>query len=596
MNGEIGGGKGAEVWKRRLGWTLAITGAVLFSLWAISATVDLTIWGAYNHFISNLRDRLGINRYLANALSLVFIVPFFVGVKYYLFSLRDRHRKRQVGLTMLLGLGVLYNLALYFGTRDANIGQERPIKYYALVPGGVVFSDHPGTEPKYGVPFRPVTKDNVRRLMRIQQGRIEAVPDPAHHDWFDQVVGDPLLWYSGDAKNGFRFYDGPGHDPATDEELKPVTPEFRREWQEAEKRSRPIADQAGVIVVDSATYGSNCGADTGNDTGNLAAQCNGHQQCVYRVSNQRPGGDPTPGCTKNYAAQYHCSNSPGDFRRAIHQPFRYENYTIVLTCDTSQTPPASPDIGGSEWQGTVGGASASLHVGHDGANGGILGKVTYKGVAEDVLVSRDENGSVLLRGQRFQLLNGSGSFALDTFEGRVSTDGQQMQGSFVDDAGRRGQWQFTRLRDNGAPQTDGARSAPAAVADLSTLDVHPADPHTCEKPDAAYYANWGPERPAPAGSGQLRDPQFLFDVRHEENETTINWAAGFRGTVPVCFVVDANGDPADIRFPQSPGTDLEEHIKAKIGGWRYKPGTITQSWLDQPHPIAVQIAFDFVFR
>ena len=94
-----------SVWKKRLVWTLVIVAAVILSLWAISATVDLTIWGAYNHFIDTICERLAINQYLANALSLVFLVPFFVGVKYYLFSIRDRARKAEnrIGLTFEYG-------------------------------------------------------------------------------------------------------------------------------------------------------------------------------------------------------------------------------------------------------------------------------------------------------------------------------------------------------------------------------------------------------------------------------------------------------------------------------------------------------------
>jgi hypothetical protein len=221
------------VWKKRLAWTLGIILAVFLSLWAISATVDLTIWGAYNRLIDTLCDRLAINHYLANALSFLFIVPFFVGVKYYLFSLRDRARKQKIGLILLLGMGVLYNSALYFGTRNQNFGPSGAVRYYALVPGGVVFSDRPGTEPQYGVPFRLVTTENIKWLLRIQRGSIEYVPDPGHHDWFDRVTGDPMLWYSTDGKGNFRFFDGPGHDPASQAELKPVTPSIRGEWEKS---------------------------------------------------------------------------------------------------------------------------------------------------------------------------------------------------------------------------------------------------------------------------------------------------------------------------------------------------------------------------
>ncbi len=233
MNPQIGNVPefASAVWKRRLTWTLLIIGGVLFALWVISATVDLTIWGAYNHYIDTLSDRLRINTYLANVLSILFVVPFFLGIRYYLFSLSERKKKQRIGLTMLLSMGALYNLALYSGTRNENFGPKGAVKFYALIPGGVVFSDRPGTEPKYGIPFRPVSKENIRWLLRIQNGRIQAVSDPANHDWFDAVTGDPLLWQYADSNGALRFFDGPGRSPATGAELKPVTPEIRDQWE-----------------------------------------------------------------------------------------------------------------------------------------------------------------------------------------------------------------------------------------------------------------------------------------------------------------------------------------------------------------------------
>jgi len=153
--------------------------------------------------------------------------------------------------------------------------------------------------------------------------------------------------------------------------------------------------------------------------------------------------------------------------------------------------------------------------------------------------------------------------------------------------------QGTSIPTSNASQSDRSEYVPRDLAHLQTQQI---DPHTCEKPDDAYYGRWGPEVVGPAGSGEMRNPEFLFDARHEERETTINWANGFRGKVPVCFVVDDKGNPTDLQFVQSPGVALEQKLRAKISGWRYKPGTVTQNWRDTPHPISVQIAFEFVFQ
>jgi hypothetical protein len=339
---------GTQTWRRRVFQVMLVVGILLVSFWLTASIVDLSIYEAYNHYIDNLRAHLGINSYLANALSLVFLVPFFLGVKYYLFSFRDRKRKQSIGMAMLLSLGVAYNLALYFGTQNEHFDSTgHPIKFYALVPGGVVFADHVGIEPKYGVAFRPVTQENVRWLLRIQQGRVEAVVDPALHDWFDGVTRDPLLWYYTDADANFHFFDGPGYAPSTGAELRAVTPEIRQQWElkprataaeqskrESSGNAEPAGgSDAGTIVIESATYGPSCNTLRGNDTSNLAGQCNGRSSCAYAVANARPGGDPARGCSKDYVAQYHCSGDPSNLRRVAHEAVKNEEYTIVLNCN-----------------------------------------------------------------------------------------------------------------------------------------------------------------------------------------------------------------------------------------------------------------------
>ena len=122
---------------------------------------------------------------------------------------------------------------------------------------------------------------------------------------------------------------------------------------------------------------------------------------------------------------------------------------------------------------------------------------------------------------------------------------------------------------------------------LVTVQVQEIDPHLCAKEDDAYFAEHGPAVPRPAGSPIFHNPEFLFDVKHTDN--TINWANGFRGKVIVCFVVDEKGMPTAISFPQSPGEDLENHIKNDFSGWRFKPGSFNES------QVATQMAYQIIF-
>jgi hypothetical protein len=134
-----------------------------------------------------------------------------------------------------------------------------------------------------------------------------------------------------------------------------------------------------------------------------------------------------------------------------------------------------------------------------------------------------------------------------------------------------------------------------SLPQVREFEVKLDDPHFCKKPDDAYFANNGHHVPMPAGSGEFHDPQFLFDTKH--NDRKITWAGQFTGSVITCFVVNDAGEPTDITFPASPGTEIEEGIKAYVSGWRYKPGWYNENYRDlQPHVVSTQMAFDFLFR
>jgi hypothetical protein len=223
-------------------------------LWLFGVIVDTTIYEVFTHYADALQGHLGINKYLAYAIELLFFVPFLTAVKYYLFSLNSG--KRKTGMLLLLAIGTLYCVLMYGATRNEFFDESgNPIKFYALVPGGVEFSDRRGAEREFGVPFRPVTKDNITWLRRIHAGQIQVVTNPGERDWFDRVTGDALLFYVSDSNGNLRFYDGPGHDPSTQKELTPVTPAIRAEWEAkiraTSQHQAPTPDKAAGDPQDS---------------------------------------------------------------------------------------------------------------------------------------------------------------------------------------------------------------------------------------------------------------------------------------------------------------------------------------------------------
>jgi hypothetical protein len=76
-------------------------------------------------------------------------------------------------------------------------------------------------------------------------------------------------------------------------------------------------------------------------------------------------------------------------------------------------------------------------------NGKWFGRITYSQVREELTLEVNSDCSFVLRGTRFRRLSGSGTFALDTFSGRLSSDSRSITGTFVDAANNRGQWLAT---------------------------------------------------------------------------------------------------------------------------------------------------------
>jgi hypothetical protein len=62
---------------------------------------------------------------------------------------------------------------------------------------------------------------------------------------------------------------------------------------------------ASPITVVAGTYGRNCGAPPGNVTSALGRACNGRGMCNVAIDTE-PATGATPGCDKDYAAEWRC--------------------------------------------------------------------------------------------------------------------------------------------------------------------------------------------------------------------------------------------------------------------------------------------------
>ncbi len=68
--------------------------------------------------------------------------------------------------------------------------------------------------------------DKKRNSNQLANPRELTIQDAATYTWFDPDTRQALVWYSSSADDNFRFFDGPGVDPQTGQNLNPVTPEF----------------------------------------------------------------------------------------------------------------------------------------------------------------------------------------------------------------------------------------------------------------------------------------------------------------------------------------------------------------------------------
>lgn len=81
----------------------------------------------------------------------------------------------------------------------------------------------PEDSSRVGVAQPTDTKGNGSRFANPHELTVQ---DAAAYTWFDLNTKQALVWYSSSADGNFRFFDGPGVDPQTEQNLNPVTPEF----------------------------------------------------------------------------------------------------------------------------------------------------------------------------------------------------------------------------------------------------------------------------------------------------------------------------------------------------------------------------------
>lgn len=104
-------------------------------------------------------------------------------------------------------------------------------------------------------------------------------------------------------------------------------------------RRPPLSSSPGLISVQAATYGHNCGAKLNNVIGHAQQTCDGKAACDYKVD-FTVIGDPASGCPKNYSVTWNCGSAPGGTLSA--PPEAGYGAVLNLRCATGAAVAPSP--------------------------------------------------------------------------------------------------------------------------------------------------------------------------------------------------------------------------------------------------------------
>ena len=125
--------------------------------------------------------------------------------------------------------------------------------------------------------------DAKRNGSRFANPRGLTIQEAAAYTWFDPNTRQALVWYASSADGNFRFFDGPGVDPQTGQNLNPVTPEFVENLRRQQAPQAVAQKQKAQIAASSKgkeTAASDSAADRLREDAQLEAMAQEAQLAV----------------------------------------------------------------------------------------------------------------------------------------------------------------------------------------------------------------------------------------------------------------------------------------------------------------------------
>jgi hypothetical protein len=161
-------------------------------------------------------------------------------------------------------------------------------------------------------------------LLVAVMGRIEGKIDPGHAGRVGasiigvllMAVGLAMYFLDGDAMRD-ALREGAARSLASQASAIAATKAARALHAPDPAPAAPPTAPSGLpIKVVTATYGKSCGAPAGNVTAALAHACDGRGACSVALD-AAPADGATPGCEKDYAAEWRCGSGAGVFSATI---------------------------------------------------------------------------------------------------------------------------------------------------------------------------------------------------------------------------------------------------------------------------------------
>jgi hypothetical protein len=189
-------------------------------------------YSLYTSLLARVVDTTGFDLWPSRAIALVLVALLWFLPWHLLLIPWIKGAKRQV--ETLIIFAALAMTAMGVLTRDIYFSRAdgRPQKYYIQTLDGYKFSATPGTDPVYGIPYKPVTPEFAHAyiLWRHRGGNIQD-PTLPEGRYFDPATGDPLRWYTKLPNGKIDMFTLPGFHPTYGLRLAPATAESVAEYE-----------------------------------------------------------------------------------------------------------------------------------------------------------------------------------------------------------------------------------------------------------------------------------------------------------------------------------------------------------------------------